>query len=337
MVDESGSLRSTDPRNMRVPAITSAIDALQELKASAPGRLSVEVSMSTFARGYDRLVGWGELNPRHADRLRAAATDELPQRNSGDATDYRQALKGSQRQLDTRAEQLAGKSVCKVMLWFTDGALDVESATATAAEELCRRQGIVDAVRRDQVSVVALALFTAGGGVTDAQRDQLRAVAEGTGQAVPCGKTPIPADASSGVYLSADDPAALRRLFAGATALISGGTAGPTAECPTTSCPKGRFSFDLDPGVGGFRVVADVGADGTGPTLMTPDGQRLTLPVSGRESFPVQGGSLEAFARDGLVTATMMSKSLPTRRPTGRSIWVARVAESTSTGTGVPS
>jgi len=213
VVDESGSLRSTDPRNMRVPAITSAIDALQELKASAPGRLSVEVSMSTFARGYDRLVGWGELNPRHADRLRAAATDELPQRNSGDATDYRQALKGSQRQLDTRAEQLAGKSVCKVMLWFTDGALDVESATATAAEELCRRQGIVDAVRRDQVSVVALALFTAGGGVTDAQRDQLRAVAEGTGQAVPCGKTPIPADASSGVYLSADDPAALRRHF----------------------------------------------------------------------------------------------------------------------------
>lgn len=312
VVDESGSLRSTDPAAQRVPAINSAVDALQELKASAPGQLKVQVAMSTFAQSYHPLVGWGELGKAHADKLRSTAAAELPKRNTGALTDYRQALQGAQRQLDSRASTLKSPSACKVMLWFTDGALDVGPDTAAAADQLCRPNGIVDSVRRDHIAVVALALFTPGGQVTDAQRDQLRAVAEGTGATTRCGRTPISSDASSGVYLSADDPASLRRLFAGATALISGAMAGPTVSCPGPRCPNGRFTFSMDPGVGGFRVIADVGAHGTPPTLLTPDGTRLLLPTAGSQTFSIPGGRLEMFARDGLVTATMQHDSLPT-------------------------
>jgi hypothetical protein len=316
VVDESGSLRSTDPRAQRVPAITTAIDALEDLRASTSGRLDVQVSMSTFARGYTTLVGWGELNGRHARRLRSTAAHELPRRDSGDATDYRQALQGAQRQLDSRARHLSSDSACRVMLWFTDDALDIGSpaATATAARELCRARGIVDAVRRDQISVIALALFTQGGSVTAQQRDQLYAVAEGRGASTVCGSTPIPSDASSGVYLSADDPEALRRLFAGATALMSGATGGPAVTCPGPRCPAGRFSFGVDAGVGGFRLVADVGTGGAAPVLRTPDGQAIQLPSAGSMQYAVTGGGVDAFSRDGLTTVTMTSDALPTRR-----------------------
>jgi von Willebrand factor type A domain len=313
VVDESGSLRSTDPRAQRVPAITTAIDALEDLRASTSGRLDVQVSMSTFARGYTTLVGWGQLNERHARRLRGTAARELPRRDAGDATDYRQAMQGAQRQLDSRARRLSSDSVCKVMLWFTDGALDVGPATGTAARELCRPRGIVDAVRRDQISVIALALFTRGGSVTPRQRDQLRAVAEGRGASTACGSTPIPSDASSGVHLSADDPEALRRLFAGATALMSGATGGPAVTCPGPGCPGGRFSFGVDAGVGGFRLVADVGTGRAAPALRTPDGQAIQLPSAGSRRYAVSGGDVHAFTRDGLTTVTMTSDALPTR------------------------
>jgi hypothetical protein len=282
------------------------------LQASA-GRLRLDVSLSTFARGYDELVDWRQLDAQHADQLRRVVSDELPTRNSGDATDYRQALQGAQRQLDERAEQLGQPSACKVVLWFTDGALDVDQATSTAARELCQVQGLADSVRADRISIVALALFTPGAGVTDAQRAQLRSVAEGSGAGVPCGTTPVASDASSGVYLSADDPTALRRLFAGAAALIGGDTEGPTAMCPSQDCPRGQFGFDVDAGVGGFRIVADVGSGAKAPSLLTPSGRTVRLPATGTDTTTIPEGRVEAFSRDGLTTVTMEAAAIPTK------------------------
>src|SRR4029079_18580810 len=88
-----------------------------------------------------------------------------------------------------------------------------------------------------------------------AQRDQLKAVAEGRGGSSTCGTVPIPADSASGVYLPADDPAALQRLFAGAGARVSGGTEVDTVTCPGPSCPGGRYQLSVDPGVAGARVL----------------------------------------------------------------------------------
>ena len=184
VVDESLSLRKTDPRALRVKGITTAIDSLEQLTKTVPGNKNVEISMSTFARDYSSLSGWKKLNPRTAAAIRSEAARELPGRDSGDATDYRQALLGAKQELDARARQLRDPNACKVLLWFTDGALDVDAATATAARELCQTGGVADAVRNDGIAVVALALFTPGAGVTPAQRDQLKSVAEGRGGGV---------------------------------------------------------------------------------------------------------------------------------------------------------
>ena len=160
VVDESLSLRETDPRALRVQGITTAIDSLEQLTETVQGSTNVEISMSTFARSYSILSDWKKLTAKTAADLRSQAARELPGRDTGDATDYRQALLGAQQQLDARQRQLRDPNACKLLLRFTDGELDVDEATSTAARELCQTGCIADTLRDGGISVVALALFT---------------------------------------------------------------------------------------------------------------------------------------------------------------------------------
>ena len=129
-----------------------------------------------------------------------------------------------------------------------------------------------------------------GGQVTDAQRNQLRAVAEGTGRqrhvrqdAHLLGREQwrLPVRRRPG----RTSPAVRRRDRAD----LRGERLDRRSTCPSTECPKGRFTFDLDPGVGGFRVVADVGARGAQPTLVTPDGTRLDPSHLGQQDLSRPG------------------------------------------------
>jgi hypothetical protein len=299
VVDESASLQQTDPGDLRVRGITTAIDSLDQLAATLGGSTELHVSLSTFARSFDTLVGWRRLDGGVTGPLRDAARSQLPQRNTGDATDYRQALQGASRMFDDRQRALGDPGACKVLLWFTDGALDVEEQTGAAASQLCQLGGIVDAVRRDGIAVVALALFSPGADVTEAQREQLRAVAEGRGSGVTCGTVPIPPQNTSGIYLPADDPAALQALFGRAGALVGGGTPVGTVSCPGPECPGGRYSLPLDPGVAGARLLIASRTPG-GPDVQV-DGPAGPVDLSDGEA-EVDGATVTLIRRDGFAT-----------------------------------
>ncbi len=305
VVDQSGSLKQTDPQDMRVSAIVTALDALEQLGAASDGALDVEANLAVFGTQYTPLVGWGPVSGAHASLLRGTAERQLPARDRDNYTDYRAAMRGAQQELDARAGQLDGAS-CKVMLWFTDGRFDVDGtgsgpATDAGRAELCAPQGIADGVRADGVTVVALALFTASGGgsVTEQDRNRLQAIAEGVGAGESCGTVPIPADSTPGAYLKADDAGALRRLFAQAAALIEGGTPGQSVACPDPTCVDGRLAIPLDAGVEGFRLVVDTDAAAAAPRLMAPDGSVITLD---RASAQVAGATVAVASRDGLMT-----------------------------------
>jgi hypothetical protein len=324
VVDESGSLRSTDPDDQRVGAIMTAVDTLEGLRSSAAGAVDVEASLSTFAEGYESLVPWGPLDADHAGRMRATVSGELPSRDRGRLTDYRQALQGAQRELAERATQVGGTS-CKVVLWFTDGGLDVGVDSGTALDELCSPQGIVDNLRASDITVIALALFTesGAGSVRPEQREQLRAVVEGSGEGTTCGTSPIPPDTTAGAYLRADNAAALRRLFAGTGALIAGGVHAQTEACPSTVCLDGELAFPVDDGILGARVILEAADDGARPALVAPNGSEHPL-SAGTVSVP--GGSLEVTERDGLTVA-----SLTFRSPSGPHVgmWSVRSVDTT--------
>ncbi len=314
VVDESGSLRSTDPDDRRVPAITTALDALEQLGTSS-GRLDVQATIATFGQTSTTLVDWGTVSGGHAAALHDAVTGELPSRDRANFTDYRVALRSAQTALADRAASLDGSS-CKVVLWFTDGRLDVDGtgdgpATVAAREELCAPQGVIDAVRADGVTVVALALFTEDGqgSVTPQDRERLRAIAEGSSGQETCGTVPVPASSSGGAYLRADDATAVRRLFAQAAALIAGGTPGISVVCPDDTCVDGRLSIPVDAGVGSFRLTVEHDADASAGKLLAPDGTVVALDAP---SSDVDGAAVTTSTRDGFtVVDVRVDRSRP--------------------------
>ena len=302
VVDESGSLLETDPTDQRVAGIVSAIDVLAGLRAEAAGELEVELNLALFAERYTELASWAPLDPESAERLRSVASATLPTRDRGAYTDYRAALNGARTSLDARAAALGGTS-CKVVLWFTDGALDVRGDGEPAAlSEICAPNGVADGLRASGISVVALALFSEVGSVTPEQRAQLRAIAEGAADGVTCGESPVPSDAAAGAYLRADDAGALRRLFAGIGALLEGGTQSETRFCPSDRCADGVLDFPVDRGISGLELIVDAAAGTPAPRLVDPEGDVYDL-VAGTHEAP--WGTVAVTARDGLTVAEL--------------------------------
>lgn len=313
VVDESGSLQQTDPEDQRVGGVEAAIDALAGLESSGGAELRVEANLAVFGSDYTELVAWGSPSGEHGQELLDAASGELPWHDGGRLTDYRAALREAQAAIDVRADQIGGPT-CTAILWFTDGKLDVGDegageATAAAREELCVPQGIVDGIRASGTTIIALALFTEGaeGSVTGADREQLRAIAEGTAAGgVTCGTTPIPSTSASGAYLRADQPDALRRLFSGAGALIQGGTPAGSVLCPGEECTDGVLTFPVDPAVGSVRLIFET-EDGADPVnLVAPDGEETVL-AAGEAALPA--AEVAVSSRSGLFVTDVVPTS----------------------------
>ncbi len=304
VVDESGSLRQTDPEDQRVGGVEAAIDALVALESSNGGAVDVEANLAVFSDEYTELVGWGSPTGAHGDALLDATATDLPWRDRGAVTDYRAALRGAQQAIVERRGETGG-SACSAILWFTDGRLDVGDegegeATAAAREELCVPQGIVDGVRAGGTAIIALALFTEGAQstVTAEDRERLRAIAEGgASDGTTCGTAPIPASSASGAYLRADRPDALRRLFSGAGALIEGGTPAGSVVCPGDGCVDGVLTFPVDDAVGAFRLIFETDEGAAPVVLVDPSGQEMVLDARESEAASAR---VDTSVRSGL-------------------------------------
>jgi len=199
-------------------------------------------------------------------------------------TDYRAALLGARNSIDARAAEL-GTNPCSVILWFTDGRLDVDNPFATpevagpgtqaALTEICRPDGIIDQIRRAGTNVIALALFSdaadipEGERVRPEERDQLRAIVESRGTTgITCGTN----QGAAGGYLAANDPASLQALFAGVGAMIQGAIPAD-APFPNTS---GTISIPTDAALNGIRLIYEV-SGGDPVALTTSDGITFDL------------------------------------------------------------
>ena len=309
VVDESGSLRLTDPEDERVTAVLTALDALEQLERSSADRLDVQVSLATFGNTYNELVGWGAVSRGHADAVRKAAERELPERDRGNFTDYRVALRGAQQSLNARTAELEGSS-CAVTLWFTDGRLDVDgsggesAANDAARKEICSPQGIADGVRGDGITVVALALFANDGGGAVTQEDQLRlrAIAEGSAGGEECGTVPVPSSSSPGAFLRAENAGALQRLFAQAAALIEGAFPGLSVACPGPECFDGALPIPADAGISRVRIVVEHDPGGRSLLLESPSGTQVELE---RGESTIDGAQLAVRNREALTTADL--------------------------------
>lgn len=295
VVDASGSLTDTDPKNLRVNAVRSVLGSLESLANDSGG--SVEVSLTTFGEDYDVLVNWGSISDEtHYDRLAKAAKNQLPSANRDNLTHYRKALDGAQKSLNARAAQVESGDVCKVVVWFTDGQLDVDDVAEDPAPELrelaklCDPNGTVDGLRQDGIAIVALALFS--NQISRKDQDTLNAIAVGEAGGEVCGTPGL----ANGDYLKADDAGALNYVFAGAGSALEGLVPGGDLTCS----PSGDCVLPIDAGVFVARVHLDRAIGDGALTLVAPTGESLGLRTG--DAQLQDGTRVETASSPGLTT-----------------------------------
>ncbi len=310
LIDESASLKGTDPENRRVDAALAALDSLSSLAGgSGEARTRVDVSIAAFSNRYREIRDWTAVGPSTNARLRASI-DGFRTRNRGTDTDFLNALEGGRKALADRSAAITASgdaAPCKAILLFTDGQYDIavrdadnierlgrtksyapgieltdEAAVREVEEagrrELCREGGVADEVRGDDITLLTVAL--SGDLSADAQR-LLASVSAGTADGVVCG---TPLDVSPGAYLAASDVDVLIDRFDEVATRLAGGTllpGQPREVCGASACEEGRRTFQLDASVKRVHLLALAPEPGVQVLLTGPEGS-ATISKAGR-------------------------------------------------------
>lgn len=320
VIDESGSLRDTDPEHRRVDAIRTALAGIDSIRmGSGEQAPTVEVSLAGFSVGYETLEPWTRLDDASAARLQDRAT-VFTERNRGFDTDYVAALQGAQVSLADRSAAITAggeDAPCKALVWFTDGEFDIEDRTSDrslqfgttkpwapefdlqrqgAGDELeargirviCDANGVADQIRSDDVILVTVPLATQ---ITAEREAQLESITSGGSGGQTCGSAP-----GVGAYLSSDDGAGLIGIFDSAVSGAAGGTPvdpeSPVPVCAGSVCSEGTRTFTVDPGIRQFHVLALTGAPGVDVELSAPDGAVLPIDSGQSGSGELAGGEV---------------------------------------------
>ena len=173
LLDESRSLRTNDPDDVRVRGVVESLSRLEELQRTLSARaentgeqgLNINVRIDGFGGQY--LSGtngeWEALSSASLPSLENAAR-QFTNRDAKKFTNYIVAMEGA-----NSAFEEQGGSTCKMLLWFTDGEYDSDNGQPlgiTPAEEeeirsgLCGQGGAVEDLRDQGVAILAFALST---------------------------------------------------------------------------------------------------------------------------------------------------------------------------------
>ena len=133
LMDESRSLRRTDPDRQRIEAVENLIESLEE---EVSEELRVRVALASFGTEFEIRQGFTDLAQESADQLmtqvRSFTEDDW-------STDYVLAISGAAT-LDWSAE-------CNKVVWYTDGEHNLTDAPKGGAESMAPRA--YDALERE--------------------------------------------------------------------------------------------------------------------------------------------------------------------------------------------
>ncbi|ROQ60690.1 hypothetical protein EDF36_1836 [Rathayibacter sp. PhB152] len=289
LVDSSGSLntggddgRGSDPDIARAGILAGSLQELGGLRDS----LTVNWGAAFFSRAFEPAVDWRPWSQESPEALAGVIRDKTP----GGGTNWLAGLQGVQSALQS---QPSAGSACQLVIWLTDGEIDLGSAQATAdaTNALCgvridpdgdelEGNGLLAALR--QAGVVVLGTLLADG----EQREEARVMwplVEGSGAygggTATCGPAVAPEGSVRGAVVDASDPDALASVFLQLGARIAGGA---------SEALDANGSFWIDPGVARIQAVVK-------------DGWTLQAPASSGL------GTLSASATAPEVTVTQSS------------------------------
>lgn len=164
LLDTSGSLRNTDPDNLRITGAQEAIDIIRRIAEDNPGARFL-VGVDTFATKYQIEGDWVDaISVEELENLK----EEVPFRArvrtgiDGKFTDYREVFKGA---VERFSQPTGSGGTCDFLFWFTDGDHDTDNVarplSVTEQEEiddLCQENGPVDELHQRGVDVTVLEL-----------------------------------------------------------------------------------------------------------------------------------------------------------------------------------
>ena len=306
LLDRSGSLdfggAGSDPDGIRYDGLRLALQNLARITRPDGEPVTVEVAVSAFDHQYSGagdVVDWTRINTSD-DQDFGTPVDEIVDRarertQADGGTDFTAALDGAYEDLRDRGS----RGVCRVIFWFTDG-FDEAGGIAGACQP---HAGVVDRLRERGITIVGLQLGP--------PQDDLEAIATGRSPYASCGLDPIPSDWAKGIYVQADDSAALRRLFGNLGNIING------------CIPQEDRRNIIDPGVGGMNLTIPTSSRLDSVRFDAPDGTAIDAATTGSTT---EGGYTVSAQSDE--TYTSLTVDFPPG--SGAGSW------SVSAGQGIP-
>lgn len=299
LIDESGSLRTTDPANRRVDAMQAALKAFEALRKASQERrdrpIKVSAAFAGFGTDFVWRADWTEVTSQTMPGLLAEAAEYGP-RNRERLTNYVAALNGARTELARRVAALNHRT-CVAVLFVTDGRLDLGSPSADAAgkQELCDAGGVVDALRSNGVHLLATGLSADSDPIAPEELAFLEAIAIGEAGGVTCGTAPIPLAGARGRFVGVNDVTRLVEELYGVVNEIGGGTRLGRSRlvpvCPRARCESGTVPFNIDAGLQAFNVLAQTGSRGIALELRNPGGDHIVIEADREREGSAQLGS----------------------------------------------
>ncbi|MFN8019611.1 MAG: VWA domain-containing protein [Acidimicrobiales bacterium] len=326
LIDESASLKQNDPENRRIDAARSALDSLTAL-ASSEGAAApeVQVAMAAFSNDYRLVQDWTAAGTGTQQKL-DDALGSFSTLNKGIDTDFVNALTAGQEALADQAAEITaagGAAPCKAVLLFTDGGYDiavrptkedqdrlgltkpyapnvpltnqanVTRVEAAGREALCRKGGLADRLRNDDVTLLTVAL---SGSVTRRAQLPLAAASAGTADDYRCGTE---TERPQGAYLPAEGIDVLVAHFNEIGARLAGGNVLPGSDqvkvCDGKEpCEEGTRTFTLDDTLRQAEILALAKGSGTLVRLEGPKGAVANITAAGTTKV----GDVAVTARD---------------------------------------
>jgi hypothetical protein len=296
VIDQSGSLRDTDPTGVRVTAAQHLLTQL--IRTTAATGATLDVAIAGFDMGFTPVAGWTRLTDGSLADLNGRV-DGFRGRNTGVDTDYVAAIEGIQQQFRGRHDN--DPRSCRAAVWFTDGKFDIEQRRTDAQRKrygitkpyapgvritdpagvqqaldagrttLCRAGGVADQLRATGVLLLAAGLGPPG----SSDFRFLQSVATGTdGAGGSCGRPPTEVVGDFRHASDLDDV-----LFA--FDAISDPSRPPTLTeagvCPHEPCTTETRSFVLDTAVRSVHILAAANVPGVQFVIQAPTGASATF------------------------------------------------------------
>jgi len=195
LIDESESLTRTDPSGIRKEALVSSLEQFLDKAKDFPF-LTINRAFTTFGSRFTVRKEWQKLGNSLVQSDRDWILKTVSTLVEGKATNWEQGLQGALEEF----KKVQSKSSCDLLIWFTDGGINVGDSPEATRQSLGRICGkdpvslipsgnsLIDQVRESEIWIQGILLQNESGKVDDSDRSRMSyfaAVVEQTAEVDP--------------------------------------------------------------------------------------------------------------------------------------------------------